>query len=543
MPKWLGLVILLAGLSIACQVESHDRYLRQPGFDVLHYSLALRLSDSSDTIYGRATLSLLVRNLSDSLLRLDMSNMTVSRVEAGQSPLDYEYTNNNITLALPPGTRPGDTLQLAVDYYGKPADGLIIANNKFGRRTIFADNWPDRARFWFPGIDHPSDKATVEFNLTLPRHYTVVANGKLVEVVDHNEATRTWRWIEPVPIPTYCMVFGAADFVTTSLSNDANVEVTGYLFAEDAPYARENFGRVAEMMSFFTTKLGDFPYEKLALVQSATRFGGMENASAIFFPEKSFGEDRDLEGVTAHEIVHQWFGDSVTESDWPHLWLSEGFATYGAALFYEAVDGADKFRAQMRAHRDRYFKYARLHPGPVVDTTITNAMRLLNPNNYSKAAWVLHMLRHQVGEEKFWQGVRTFYRDFKNGNAESEDFEKVMESVTGDSLDWFFDQWLYQPGYPRLEVQWWWQAPDSVVQVAIAQKQPDGTYQLPLEVALHIAGSQERRSLWVKTRESIARLPSAGRPDHIEIDPDEKLLLQATVSERPVRQSNLNQGR
>lgn len=528
--KTICLVLKTLAIAVSSAIaQPTDGYVRQPAFDVAHYALDLTLSDASNLLTGEATINVIIRDATDSTLHLNLKGMEVARVTSTNRALAFTRVSDGLLVNLPRTRANGDTLPLTVAYAGEPQDGLIIRSNKFGRRSFFADNWPDRSRYWFPSIDHPSDKATVEFRVTLPSRYTVVANGRLHNVLDGNNGNKSWHWIERTPIPTYCMVIGAAEFAETSVSSSSGVPITFYAFKEDAPYAHENFGRVAEMMAFFSEKIGPFPYEKLALVQSSTRFGGMENASAIFFPETSFGKGKTIEGTTAHEIAHQWFGDAVTEADWHHLWLSEGFATYGEALFYEHVDGLQKFREVMRRSRDSYFRFAERAAGPILDSTITSYMQLLNSNNYAKAAWVLHMLRSTVGEEEFWQGLAAYYRQFRHGNALTQDFQTVMENVSRNSLDWFFTQWLQQPGYPKLEGQWYWDSSSKTVALELRQIQKGNPFYLTLEIAVQ-PGDSEKLHCEMKDNYLRFVFPAEEPPAKLQIDPDEKILMTVNLT-------------
>lgn len=521
--------------SLLCQCLAsvgfgHDGYPRQPQFDVLHYALTLQLCDTSNVIRGEATLRIGIRSdLATRNLRLDLKEMSVTGLTLNAHSTAFQQKDDAVLIALPARFGAGDTLEVTVVYHGEPKDGLIIANNKFGRRCFFADNWPDRARYWFPSIDHPSDKSTVFFQVTLPAHYTVVANGRLLNVRETAFHNKSWSWLEQVPIPTYCMVFGAADFAVLTDDTVSTAPVSYYVYPDDAAFARQNFGRVREMMQFFSARFGTYPYAKLALVQSSTRYGGMENASAIFFAESSLGADRNIESTTAHEIAHQWFGDSVTETDWHHLWLSEGFATYGAALFFEYVDGAPALHEKMRANRDNYFNYATAARGPILDSTITEYMALLSPNNYAKAGWVLHMLRGVVGDEAFWRGLRSYHARHQYGNALTDDFRLALEEASGTSLEWFFRQWLEQSDYPVVRAQWRWQAAQRQVVMHVQQTQERSFYRCPVEVVLHTAQGDTRRQFWMNERTQQMTWQIEAEPERIVFDPEVKLLMRVEV--------------
>ncbi len=501
--------------------QTTDGYVRQSGFDVLHYNLRLSVSDTNNVIHGKALLTVHRRDTQDTTLALDFKNMAITAIWIGSKAARYQAGIEQVEVDLPRGI---DTLILAIEYRGEPKDGLYIQQNKFKRRTIFADNWPDRARNWFPGLDHPNDKATVEFHITAPERYTVVANGQLEREQHNLNGTKTWSWRERAPIPTYCMVFGAAEFAVFHLGETLNIPVNYYVFPDEAPVAEKSFGRTAPMLQFFSDNIGAYPYEKLALVQSSTRFGGMENSSAIFFAESILGSP-GAEGTNAHEIAHQWFGDSVTAADWHHLWLSEGFATYFAALFYEHIDGEAAFRAKMRSNRESYLEFSRKKLTPILDTTVTNYVDLLNGNNYPKAAWVLHMLRQQVGTENFRQGIREYYRVYKNGNALTDDFRQIMERASGEKLDWFFNQWLRQPGHPVIKYNWRWLPTEKVIALTLRQTQPGTFFRLSLEIEIVSDGEKLRQKIWMEKAEAKFRLPQNKMPEQINLDPDEKILM------------------
>jgi len=219
---------------------------------------------------------------------------------------------------------------------------------------------------------------------------------------------RTWRWEQTVPIPTYTIVLGATQFARTvqeaaacgqapaSPRQDGCIEVSYWAFPPDTAHAARVFRRAPEIVDYFTELLGPYPYEKLANVQSATRFGGMENATAIFYDQHSLALGRDMERTVVHEIAHMWFGNSVTAADWHHIWLSEGFATYFTAVFYQQHEGEEVFREIMEGAR-RQIVASPSSRRPVVDSTYTDLFDLLNTNSYQKGGWVLHMLRGAVG--------------------------------------------------------------------------------------------------------------------------------------------------
>jgi aminopeptidase N len=512
-------------------LAADDGYPRQLAFDIQHYRLQISISDTTDAIEGKAEVQVRVVDPSVRRIVFDLKDMWVSEVREDEDSVAFSHLEGRLAIDLQKTYERDAQANITILYRGTPQEGLIISKNQHDRRTFFADNWPDRASFWFPSIDHPSDKATVELTITAPQEYEVIANGRLLLTRDNDAITRTWYWAESVPIPAYCMVFGATDFSTTDLPSNGITTVSYHVFPEDSGRAQINFSRANQIVEYFTKVIGPFPYEKLALVQSTTRYGGMENASAIFFAEKSVAGDRNIDGLVAHEIAHQWFGDSVTESDWHHLWLSEGFATYFQMLFTEHADGREAFRAELLRNKDNYLEFAENNRRPIIDTTIFDYPRLLNANNYQKAALVLHTLRNQVGDEVFFRGVREYYSAYRDMNALTVDFQKVIESASGQLLGWFFDQWFWRSGHPQLAINWSWNKTTQKLVLQINQQQPDEPFRFRLPIRVASGGRVLEQVIEVDEREEKVELSVQIKPQQIFIDPDETLLKTVVLSE------------
>jgi len=440
-----------------------DTYSRQPYLDVVHYEVAVELTDHSDRITGNTRIRVRMNDDGVTAMWLDFADMTVDALSVGQTEMPFEHRDERLSFRMDRTYRKGEIAVIAVKYHGAPQGvGLLIGSNKYGHRVWFAENWPDQGHHWFPAIDHPSDKATVDFLIIAPDRYDVVANGKLVEIRSLQDGRKSVHWSESRPIPTYSMVIGVAEFATTDAGTAAGIPLTIYAYPQDLPNAIRKFNRSALALQYFSALIGRYPYEKLAQVESTTRIGGMENASAIFYSEEAFQRSRIEETPMPHEIAHQWFGDSVTQNDWDHLWLSEGFATYFEALFYEHLEGAESMKKSMELAADEVRKYQARHPDPIVDPALNELTKKLNPLNYYKGAWVLHMLRKMLGDDAFFRGIRAYYARFKGSNARSEDFQRVMEETSGRELGIFFRQWLYQPGLPEYQLTWRWDVTKTV---------------------------------------------------------------------------------
>lgn len=503
---------------------------QQRGIDVQAYEYSVTIPDTGATILARARVRFKRLAQADDTLRLDLIGMTVDSVlESGSAARSVAFTYDNRVLEVVAAS------PVVVYYHGEPQDGLIIRRNARGKRAAFADNWPNRARYWLPGVDHPSDKATVTFSVVAPRGWRVVGNGTSPGCAIAGD--RACVWLESRPIPTYTMVIGAGELSVSThrpaRDGARGVPIDVWAYPEDSAYADSvPFRRATEIVETMQRLVGPFPYEKLAHVESSTRFGGMENSSAIFYAEKPYVERRMGEGVVRHETAHQWFGDAVTERDWHHLWLSEGFASYFDWVIGAALDGDSVLARGMRANAERYVESS-VVDRPIIDTAEHDLLKLLNENNYEKGSWVLHMLRHQVGDSAFWGGLREYYRRYRDSTALSEDFQQVMERVSRQKLAWFFGQWLYHPGYPQLDCVWAYDTVGRRLNVTVSQTQPAawGLFRLPA-VPVEITfsdGAVLRRPIALLGRTTSAAVSTSKEPTAVRIDPDADFLLRASV--------------
>lgn len=514
----------------------------RPRIDVLHYRFALALSDETDRIEGQAEVTLrFLEEVSDGF-SLDLTGpdatagtgMEVLSIFAGDRPTEFEQENGELIILPGPEIRAGDEATYRIEYRGVPGDGLIIGVNKHGDRTFFGDNWPNRARAWLPTHDHPSDKATVEWVITAPAHYDVVGTGSLIERLKLDGGLARTHWVSRVPVSTKVMVVGAARFAIRETGRVGDTPIQAWVYPQDSLAGFRDFARAGDAVHFFEDRIGPFPYAKLANVQSKTRYGGMENASNIFYAERAVRGDGRNEALIVHEVAHQWFGDSVTEEDWPHIWLSEGFATYFTHLFNEDRYGPERLKEGMRRDRRAVVRFFRERPGLVLVPAGTNdPNELLNDNSYQKGSWVLHMLRRTLGDQKFWRGIRTYFSEYRDGTADTGDFQRVMEEVAGEDLGWFFEQWAFRAGHPILDVTWEYDFSRGTLELEVRQVQRNGArYRFPLDIGFSLPGESDQIVKTVDVREGVQRfsIPLRTRPLDVILDPACWLLFEGEVS-------------
>ena len=528
MPKIIFITLLLFIVQLS---------FSQKNIDVQHYKFELSLTDKSDTINGKAIVLIKFITQTDEFtldlaLVKDGKGMQITSVKENNNSLEYSHQQDQISIQLPEKMKTGDTATFIIQYKGIPSDGLIISKNKYGHRTFFADNWPNRGHNWLPCVDDPADKASVDFIITAPQHYQVVSNGILIEETDLPDNKKLTHWKEDVPIATKVMVIGAADFaVNLAGVVDGCIPVYSWVYPEDRDKGFYDYAQAAEILPFFIKNVGPYGYKKLANVQSKTTFGGLENANTIFYHENSINGKRKSETLLAHEIAHQWFGNMATEKSFAHLWLSEGFATYMTILYMENKHGIDTARKMLLEDREQVIDFAKKSNRPVVDDT-KNYMELLNVNSYQKGGWILHMLRHQLGDSVFWKSIQSYYSTYAGKNADTKDLQQVFEKISGKNLSTFFQQWLYTSGIPKLAVSWNYLAKEKKISFAVKQLQ-DTPFAFPLDIQLkNTSGNYPIKTINISKQEETFFIPVKENPVKIVLDPNTSSLFTGTITER-----------
>jgi aminopeptidase N len=547
MKSGRALILSFSTLALALPAPSAraDTYPRQPGVDVVQYSFRLTLRDATDAIEGETTVDF--RVLQDGLetLTLDLvqrrpavaRGMTVGAVTENGKRVVFDHMDDRLAIRLEPKGRAGERRSLVVRYGGVPATGLLIADNKHGERTFFSDNWPIKARQWLPTIDHPYDKAVSEMWVTAPSQYQVVSNGLLVEETDTGDGQRLTHWRQSVPIATWLNTLGVARFAVDHRPAWRGLPVETWVYRQDRDNGFALFaGPTVAVLDFFSERIGPYPYERLGHVQANGVRGGMESATSIFYGDDSVNDPRSTRwrNVIVHEMAHQWFGNSVTESDWDHVWLSEGFATYFTHLFVEHAYGRDEMVRGLVRDRDEVREFDKKSPDyRIIHDNLADMSQVLSgPGTYKKGGWTLHMLRGVVGDDAFWTGVRDYYRRYRDANATTADFRRCMEQASGRELGWFFDQWLTRGGFPQLRVRWSYGAAAKQLRIDAEQLQPGAPFRLPIEVALELDGEPRSRleRIELDKQREIVTLALDSAPKSVTLDPRTYVLMDAYVT-------------
>lgn len=536
----LKLVLLLPLLCFQALSTYADNYPKNLNIDILHYTFELKLSDATDEIFGVTTIRVLFKKEGIDKLRLDLvkanealqgKGMTVESIMQQGKTLAYSHADNVLWISLPQPSNANCESQLVITYHGIPADGLRIGPTKYGDRSFFNENWPNRARHWLPTVDHPYEKASSEFVVTAPAHYQVVSNGLLMEETNLDASTKLTHWKQAVSVSSWLYVLGVTEFAVQYVGWFEGKSIQTWVYNKDREAGFYDFAEpTKQALGFFSDYVGPYVYEKIANVETPSVKGGMETSSAIFYGEELVDGKRStrLRNVVIHELAHQWFGNAVTESSWDDAWLSEGFATYFTMLFIEQAYGRAELLSQLQAAKKTTYANLAKDPGyKIVADRSPELGPVTNGLTYQKGAWILHMLRNLLGDTAFQTGIQDYYQRFINGHATTTDFRLAMERASGKDLTRFFDQWLYQGGYIALKGSWTYDPGSKLVKITLQQTQPSNyVFDFSIEVGCYKAGellpSITKHPVNARTIE-IA-IPAATKPEKIELDPQMALL-------------------
>jgi len=453
--------ILLLFITLSFSVNAQYSNKQKNIVDIQEYRFNISINDVSNEITATANIKLQILQKTDSIYldldKLDTSGkgMKLYACKVNQKEVkNYKFLHDKIIFYHTQDWH-HKTIEIEIQYKGIPKDGLYISQNKYGKRNFFGDNWPNRAHYWLPVIDHPSDKAKVNFIILAPRHYKVVATGSL-DGKDESKNLSIWYFHSTIPISTKVMVFAAADFKIKEFGNiklsKRSIPISSWIYEQSPNEGFDDYKCAIQVTKFYDSLIGPYSYEKLANVQSKTRFGGMENAGNIFYYEASVDGKKGVENLVAHEVAHQWFGNSVSEQEWSDIWLSEGFATYLTDVYLEYKYGKKRLKERMKMERNKVIRFNKYNAKPIVYTEQHRLMNLLNPNSYEKGAWVLHMLRQQTGDQDFFKILRIFYKKYRNANATTSNFIDIVNEITQKDYHSFFEQWLKYAGVPKLKM-------------------------------------------------------------------------------------------
>jgi aminopeptidase N len=544
----MKLVLAALGIALASAIASADQGSAPASgtIDVQHYGLDLRIDPASKSLRGVVEIRAQLLSNTPTTLALDLSRaLTVDGVSVNGKPSEFQRKDDRI---LVPASE-GQSLSIAVTYHGTPQGNGFTFAERNGQPAISNYGMPFTARQWWPCKDDPADKAdTADIAITVPTPLTAGSNGKLVATETNADGTRTFRWRVEYPIYPDTVSVAIADYRVIQdryrASNGQVVPLTFYVFPSDEAKARRDFSVIPDMMRAHAQRFGEYPFlrEKYGVAEFAT-YSFREHQTLPSYAEKLITGDHANDAILAHELAHQWFGNSLSVHDWRHVWLNEGFSTYAAMLWTERQKGAAAYRAAMNKIAEEEDLQ-----GPIFMAEVTDNKKLFGAATFDKGAWVLHMLRHVMGDEKFFDALRAYVEEYSYRNVATEDFRAVCERVYGKSLEWFFAQWVYGVSRPMYRVSW--AAADDHLALTIRQAQTDApAFTMPVDVAVTTASGIKRQTVWNDRDEQtfrIAMSSNASEVKNVSIDPDgwilKRVIDQAADTVFELRQYTLHPG-
>ncbi len=440
--------------------------------DVKYYKLNIAITTSPNYLRGVVTMRAqsVVANLTTVTLDL-MNPLTVDSVKTGNTSLLFTQQPTTLTITLDRSYGSGEMVTTDIYYRGVPGSsgfGSFTFSSHLGTPWVYTLSEPYGAKDWWPCKDHPSDKAdSVDIWVTVDSTFKVGSEGKLVAVINNGNGTSTYQWAERYPISTYLVSMAITNFAEFTnwfrYTPTDSMPVLNYVLPEHLTSAQTNLPRTIDMLSIYSSRYGLYPFINEKYGHSEFGWGGgMEHQTMTSLNGFS-------ESLVAHELAHMWYGDMITCANWPNIWLNEGFATYSVAVYYEGKYGFSNYTTYINSQMSS----ARNAVGTIHVQDTSNTGTLFNGNLvYAKGACVLHMLRHVLGDSTFFRSMRSYAFDprFRFGVATTENFREVCETVSGDSLGYFFNEWIYGEKYPRYSYSW----------RAIADT--DGGYVVPIRI-------------------------------------------------------------
>ncbi len=470
-------------------------------------------------------------------LELDCVELDVRSVRLkGGGRVTFESVDGRLRVRFARPLRAGRAATISVEYRGTPRRGLYFCGPDEHRPDTLLQAWTqgqdEDSRHWFPCWDYPNQKATTEVLATVPDGMKVLSNGRLVKRTrDRRRGLTTWHWSQKIPHVSYLVTLVAGEFETWE-SKWRDVPLTVYAPAGRLDDAKRACGRTARMMAHFSKVTGvAYPYEKYdqVFVQDFI-FGGMENTTATTLTDTALLDARSfldvsMDGLVAHELAHQWWGDLVTCRDWSHGWLNEGFATYFEQVWREEDLGQEEYDFHLLELRDAYLAEDGGHyRRAIVCNRYRDPVELFDRHLYQKGALVLHMLRRVLGDDLFWKSIRHYIATHREQNVETDDLRRAVESVTGRNLEGFFDQWVFRAGHPELKATYAWDDGKKIATITVKQAhkvdEETALFRMPLRVVFGLArGRTETREVEMRDVDGSWRFDLPSRPKWVNLDP------------------------
>jgi aminopeptidase N len=525
--------------------------------DLIHTKLQAKFNYEKSQLNGKVWITLKPHFYATNMVELDAKGMDINAVElvkagAKNIPLGYSYNDSLVLkIYLDKEYKASESYTLYIDYTAKPnefsaegsaaikdAKGLYFINPKGEEKDkptqIWTQGETEATSVWVPTIDKPNQKTTQEFYLTVPSKYVTLSNGKLVSQTSNSDKTRTDYWKMDLPHAPYLFFIGVGEYAVVKDSYKGK-EVNYYVEKEYEKVAKRIFGNTPEMMKFFSEKVTgvEYPWNKYSQIVGRDYVSGaMENTTATLHQESAQQNARELqdgiawEGTIAHELFHQWFGDYVTAESWSNLTVNESFADYSQYLWQEYKYGPDAAGEENDNEMQAYIR-GNSSKKDLVRFFYKDKEDMFDLVSYQKGGRILNMLRNYVGDSAFFKSLNKYLTDNKFGNGSAHKLRLAFESVTGKDLNWYFNQWYFNSGHPKLTISNEYDAANKTINLMVKQTQ-DSTkiFKLPVAIDVYIGKEKTRHDVWIENRFDTIKIASTTAPDFVKFDADNILLAE-----------------
>ena len=516
--------IVLLFFSLLCADKQPRHHTRDRDVDIHHIRIDVRLDFISDQVSGNVIHTLSPLSSSLSHIDMDAEDMVIRRVRLNGKDIPFFQSEDQVHMDLRRSYGWTDTLDLTMNYTATPRTGLYFFKPDStypDRRTqAWTQGEETDNHHWVPLYDYPNDRATFETILTVDQRFKAISNGELVSYRENDNNTHTFHWRENFPMVSYLISFAVGEYVKVE-DPLGDLPINYWVYPENQNEAHRSFGKTPDMMKYFNNVTGiEYPFEKYDQVIVADfMFGGMENITLTHNTDRTMHDaravpDHSSVGLVAHELAHQWYGNMITTRNWANIWLNEGFATFFSRLYRAhdlGSDNGDYIRLnEIRAYQGNDKRNRR----PTVHYEYSVPMQLFDSHVYAKGSLILNMLRDVLGEEGFWRSIRHYTRENRMKNVETTDLKKAIEEITGKNLDWFFKQWVYEPGYPEYDVSWSYNQRTQNLRLHVLQTQDrkkTDLFKMPVQILID-NGETSEHTIWVEDADTVFDLPCSFRP-------------------------------
>jgi aminopeptidase N len=540
-----ALAVLCVSPAVAQDVDVWSRPVqaeRSRSCDFIHYRVSLTFDLDGKAFWGenRATMTPLFSGVDR--CEVDAEDLTVEGAfDLAGEALFLERSDTSIVVVFPEPLSFGDTVEFTLEYRGEGSrDGFFFDDQAADHpQMVSTDSWPDEAHHWIPLYDYPNDKVTHDLIITVPAGNKVLSNGRLVSVEENEVAgTTTWHWSQDLPHATYLMMLAIGPFAVVE---DAlgELPINYWVYPEGAEDAEWIFAKTPRMIEFYG-ELFDYPYPWAKYDQVTTPHvgGGAEATSATILGDgvihdRRAEQDFSWERIIAHEIAHQWWGDLITLREWSHTWLNESFGTYSDYLWTRSEKGDEEGAWDLLGKKNQYLREANTrYQRPIVFSRYDRPHDNFDSHTYPKGACILHQLRYLLGDDAFFRTLSAFLHEFAFEPVDTHDFMKTVKDVTGQNMDWFFEQFIFRPGHPVFEVSSEWDSGAGQVRMMVSQVQNRDhgvpIYRMPVRVGIVTPSGKRIEEVWIDEEREIFLLQSPEEPLLVRFDEGNWLLKEWT---------------